>query len=63
MHGHLSISLIPEELKIDNIDNIDNAMSYNGSRDMPGAMHGNWSTSSISEGLEIEEVDIAYYCS
>jgi hypothetical protein len=55
VHGHLSTSSISEELEIDDVDN---AMSYDGSQDMPGAVHGDWSTSSISEGLEIEEADI-----
>jgi hypothetical protein len=48
---------ISEELEIDDVDNV---TSYDGSQDMPGAIHGDWSTSSISEGLEIEEVDIAF---
>jgi len=56
VHGHLSTSLISEELEINDVDN---TMSYNGYQDMPGAVHGDWSTSLISEGLEIEEVDIA----
>ena len=57
VHGHLSTSLISEELEINDVDN---TMSYNGYQDMPGAVHGDWSTSLISEGLEIEEVDIAW---